>query len=149
MNYPKSIMLYKNSKKRKKKSGAKELKIALIYAFSTMSRHSICWLSLSPLLSLLQMGGRVAIAVELNLYSCRFVFLRWIGQNSTPMSIGIDIFLEKFITQKAFVQWKRWLEGRKAVWKSGDHVGENTFLACLDCDIYKLFLKYIFLNLLK
>jgi hypothetical protein len=99
MNYPKSIMLYKNSKKRKKKSGAKELKIALIYAFSTMSRHSICWLSLSPLLSLLQMGGRVAIAVELNLYSCRFVFLRWIGQNSTPMSIGIDIFLEKFITQ--------------------------------------------------
>jgi hypothetical protein len=92
-------VIQKQQKKKKNKSGAKELKIALIYAFSTMSRHSICWLSLSPLLSLLQMGGRVAIAVELNLYSCRFVFLRWIGQNSTPMSIGIDIFLEKFITQ--------------------------------------------------
>jgi hypothetical protein len=92
-------VIQKQQKKKKNKSGAKELKIALIYAFSTMSRHSICWLSLSPLLSLLQMGGRVAIAVELNLYSCRFVFLRWIGQNSIPMSIGIDIFLEKFITQ--------------------------------------------------
>ena len=142
-------VIQKQQKKKKKQIWCQRTKNSfdICVQYHVPTQH--CWLSLSPLLSLLQMGGRVAIAVELNLYSCRFVFLRWIGQNSTPMSIGIDIFLEKFITQKAFVQWKRWLEGRKAVWKSGDHVGENTFLACLDCDIYKLFLKYIFLNLLK
>lgn len=50
MNYPKSIRLYimlGNSKtakkeKKKKKFGAIEQKIAVIYAFSTISRHSIC-----------------------------------------------------------------------------------------------------------
>ena len=35
-------VIQKQQKKKKNKSGAKELKIALIYAFSTMSRHSIC-----------------------------------------------------------------------------------------------------------
>jgi len=96
---PKIHNVIQKQQKKKKKIWCQRTKNSfdICVQYHVPTQH--CWLSLSPLLSLLQMGGRVAIAVELNLYSCRFVFLRWIGQNSTPMSIGIDIFLEKFITQ--------------------------------------------------
>jgi hypothetical protein len=96
---PKIHNVIQKQQKKKKKIWCQRTKNSfdICVQYHVPTQH--CWLSLSPLLSLLQMGGRVAIAVELNLYSCRFVFLRWIGQNSTPMSIGIDIFLEKFMTQ--------------------------------------------------